>query len=607
MFKQTLVLPMVTFLAVLLAVSSSSPAAKLADSIVSRRADDLFLEFWEWRLRRSPEFSTLTGSKEHNSMLETFREERFAEDKESCLAMKATAEELMDEAENDDLLLNLRFLVAELNTFIKGYPFKGFYFPINYMEGVQVDFQKLGEWASFDTKQDYLDLIERFKAFDNLADEIITVMRGAVAIGQVNNAVSMAGTVRQCDDHVNKPAQETAFYEPFNDMPNVTPEDVQTLQNAAAEAIESSVQVGFEKISNFLTAEYIPAARPEIAASSLPVNGEEFYKACLAFHTSTNMTAQEVHDTGLQEVERIENEMKDIIAEMGYDLTLPEFTDMIRNDKANFFDSPEELLAAFKDIIENKVDPIILQIFNNKPATKLEIVEIPPSTPDAPAAFYIAGTADGKRPGRLYVNTNKYDSQPRYEMISLTLHETVPGHHLQGSYMLEKTEWPMFRKVMEDRIYSQVPSRFPINTAYTEGWGLYAESLGFDLNLYGNPLDKYGHLSEEIFRACRLVVDTGMHALGWTREEAVQYMFSHTAASEANIRGEIDRYITWPAQATGYKIGQLKIKELRKRAETAFGDDFNLKDFHEIVLQSAGPLEILDEQITQWISFEHKN
>eukprot|EP00088_Acartia_fossae_P029105 TRINITY_DN2991_c1_g1_i3.p1 TRINITY_DN2991_c1_g1~~TRINITY_DN2991_c1_g1_i3.p1 ORF type:complete len:293 (+),score=91.53 TRINITY_DN2991_c1_g1_i3:1-879(+) len=287
---------------------------------------------------------------------------------------------------------------------------------------------------------------------------------------------------------------------------------------------------------------------------------------------------------------------------MGYNLTLEEFTEFIRNDKSNFFNSPQELLDAFKDIIDNKIEPRILDIFHQKPATELEIVEVPPSNPDAPAAFYIAGTPDGSRPGRLYVNTNKYDSQPRYEMISLTLHETIPGHHLQGSYMLERKDWPTFRKVMEDRIYSQVPSRFPINTAYTEGWGLYSESLGFDLDLYTNPLDRYGHLSEEIFRACRLVVDTGMHALGWSREEAVQYMLQHTAASEPNIRGEIDRYITWPGQATGYKIGQLKLKQLRNLAETELGDRFNIKDFHEIVLESAGPLNILEEQINDFIS-----
>ena len=600
--KMRLRVCLVLLLACQLNFSQSRYSDKISAGLVSKSADDLFNEFWEWRLLRSPEFSTLSGSKEHNSILETFTEERFANDNSFCETMKVRAEELLDQTDDEGLKLNIRFLIAELGTFINGYPFKGFFFPINYMEGVQVDFEKLIDWTSFDSKQDYLDIINRFEAFDDLAEQIIRTARVAITQGQTNHAVSMAGTVKQCDDIVNKASRESSFFKVFHNMTNVAQEDIEALQNSAASAIESSVQVGFQKISNFLTAEYIPATRPEIATSSLPDNGPEHYKACLAFHTSTDMTAQEIHDTGIQEVERIEDEMREIIKEMGYDLTLPEFTDMIKNDKNNFFDSPIELLAAFKEIIEEKIEPKILQIFNNKPTTKLEILPIPASTPDAPAAFYIAGTPDGSRPGRLFVNVYHYDSQPRYEMISLTLHETIPGHHLQGSYMLEKKEWPMFRKVMEDRIYSQAPSRFPINTAYTEGWGLYSETLGFDLDLYSNPLDRYGHLSEEIFRACRLVVDTGMHALNWSREEAVQYMLAHTAASEDNIRGEIDRYITWPGQATGYKIGQIKIKGLRTLAETELGDQFDLKAFHEVVLESAGPLNILEEQINQFIN-----
>jgi len=187
-------------------------------------------------------------------------------------------------------------------------------------------------------------------------------------------------------------------------------------------------------------------------------------------------------------------------------------------------------------------------------------------------------------------------------MISLALHETNPGHHLQGSFTLEQEGFPMFRKLMEDRIYSQSPSRFPINTAYVEGWGLYSETLGFDLGLYSDPLDRYGHLSAEIFRACRLVVDTGMHALGWSREKAADYMATHSAASLENVKGEVDRYVTWPGQAVGYKIGQIKIRELRTKAEAELGDKFNIKDFHQVVLEAAGPLNILEQQIQQFIN-----
>ena len=274
------------------------------------------------------------------------------------------------------------------------------------------------------------------------------------------------------------------FYEPFKNLSSF-PQDVQTtLRAGVIEAITSIVQPAFTNLVEFLESVYLPSTRAEIGVSTLPGIGEEYYKACLKFHTSTDLTAEEIHKTGLDEVERIEDAMKEVVIEMGYaDMSLQNFTEMIRNNRSNFYNSADELLDAFYEIIENRIDSQLLNIFNNKPSTKLEIVGMPPSMADAPAAFYTAGTPDGSRPGVLYVNTNKFNSQPKYEMVSLSLHETNPGHHLQGSYMLEKEDWPMFRKVMEDRIYSQVPSRFPINTAFVEGWGLYSETLGFDMGL----------------------------------------------------------------------------------------------------------------------------
>merc|ERR1711936_1532708 len=204
--------------------------------------------------------------------------------------------------------------------------------------------------------------------------------------------------------------------------------------------------------------------------------------------------------------------------------------------------------------------------------------------------------------GKYSLNTFKFSSQPRYEIISLSLHEACPGHHLQGSYLLEKPGVERFRKAIEDRNYCQSPSRFPFYTAYVEGWALYCETLGTELGLYKDPLDRFGHLSEEIFRACRLVVDTGLHALGWTQEEAVQYMLDHSAASEQNVRDEVTRYITWPGQATAYKIGQLKIEELRERATEALAENFDIKDFHDVVLRSVGSLDMLEEQVNLYIA-----
>jgi len=501
------------------------------------------------------------------------------------------------------VLLNLDFFIAEVQTFIDGAQYNGFYFPISYLEGVQVDFQRLAEWGSLDVEKDFEDLLARYNLLDDYIDQVIVMMRTAVEKGLTNNNASMNGVVDQCKAHLVDTIEETVFYEPFKNLSAFPQETQESFRAQAIETIRSTIQPAFNNLINFLQDEYIPATRPDIGVTTLPEIGKDFYKACLEFHTSTNLTAQEIHDKGLEEVKRIEAEMEKIVVEMGHEnMTLQEFTAMIRNDSTNFYTSPEELLGAFHEIIENQIDGHLLEIFNKKPGSKLDIVAMPPSMSNGPAAFYTAGTPDGSRPGVLYVNTNKYNSQPKYEMMSLSLHETNPGHHLQGSFSLEQENWPMFRKVMEDRIYSQVPSRFPINTAYVEGWALYSETLGFDMKLYDDPLDRFGHYSEEIFRACRLVVDTGMHALNWTQEEAVQFMLSHTAASEQSLRNEITRYITWPGQATAYKIGQMKIQELRRKAEEEIPLNFNLKEFHDIVLRSVGPLYILEQQVDEYIN-----
>jgi len=559
----------------------------------------LFNDFWAWRLKQSPEFATMTGEKKYNDVLETFTEERFAKDLECCEEFIKRTNALLESVTDATDRLNLEFLIAEISTFTDGYRFKGFYFPLNYMEGVHIDFQRIPEWATPSSVKDYEDLLTRYKAFPAYAQQIVDMMRMGIKNKLTNHAVSMKGVAEQCKDHGSALAENTAFYKPFMEAENVGIDDKKRLQVEAQDAIKNFVQVGFNKIGDFLESEYLAACRPDIAASSLPGCGVEFYKACLRFHTSTDLTAEEIHEKGVKEVARIEEEMREIIKELGLEVSLTEFMANLRNDRANYFNSEQELLDAFSEIIHKRINPQLSKIFHTIPQSRLEITEVPMA--DYPAAFYIAGTEDGARPGKLFANTYKYASQPRYEMVSLSLHETNPGHHLQGSYMLEREGMPQFRKVMEDRVYSQSPSRFPINTAYVEGWGLYSETLGHDLGLYDDPMDRYGHLSEEIFRACRLVVDTGMHAMGWSMDQAVQYMMDHSAASKENIVGEVNRYVTWPGQAVGYKIGQMKIIELRKKAEEALGEKFDIKEFHEVVLRSAGPLYILEKQVEHFI------
>lgn len=568
---------------------------------MSDSAENLFSEFWAWRLRRSPEFATMVGSKQFNSVLEEFTEKRFQEDYQTCLEFTRRAEIILGEPGNDDTVKNnLEFFVAEVATFLTGYHLKGFFLPMNYMEGVHVDFQRLPEWASPSCLEDFRDLVARYNLLPDYVEQVVGMMRCGVKEGLTNHAVSMKGVVEQCKAHLVGNVEKSVFFEPFLtlDKMDSSAEEKEKVKKDAAEAIEKCVRPAYSSLAAFVETEYLPACRKEIAASSLP-GGKEFYAGCLKFHTSTDLGPEEIHRMGLEEVDRIEKEMKEILVKLGLDLSLKEFIEKCRADKGNFFTSGQELMDSFRTIIEDRINPKITSIFHEKPKGRLEITEAPMA--EYPAAFYIAGTADGTRPGKLFANTFKHSSQPRYEMVSLSLHEVSPGHHLQGCYIQQDT-WPEFRKVMEDKAYSIAPSRFPINTAYVEGWGLYSETLGFDMELYNDPMDRYGHLSEEIFRACRLVVDPGMHALGWSQEQAVTYMLEHSAASRENIEGEVNRYVTWPGQATGYKIGQMKILELRRKTEQALADKFDIKEFHEVVLKAAGPLNILERKVDEFIA-----
>jgi len=372
--------------------------------------------------------------------------------------------------------------------------------------------------------------------------------------------------------------------------------EVKRVQAAAETIIKSEIRPAFRKLLRFISDEYQPSCRPNIAASSLP--GGQFYQACIRFHTTTNFTAEDIHSLGISEVANIEAEMRGVIEELDLDLTVKEFVSKLRNDPANYFGSGEEVLSAFNRTINDKILAKLPTLFKRIPSMRLELVE--ESNPEASAASYIAGTEDGSRPGRFYVNTAKYASQSRHGVATLVLHEAYPGHHLQGAY-LQGDRYPTFRKVVEDRAYSLAPSRFPINTAYAEGWALYSETLGYQLGLFDDPMARFGHLNAMIFRACRLVVDTGLHAFGWSRERAIEFMLEHTARTRDNIEREVNRYITWPGQALGYKIGQLKISGLRQRAETQLMEKFDIKDFHEVILESAGPLSIVEKRVEEWI------
>src|SRR5258708_5953337 len=388
---------------------------------------------------------------------------------------------------------------------------------------------------------------------------------------------------------VSDPAQ-SGFYKPFKQFPrDIAPEVQERLRQQAADAIQKQIVPAYQKFKQFFTAEYLPACFDQVGAWQMP-HGDELYAYFVRHYTtSASATPEQVHQTGLKEVARIRAEMEKVMQRTGFKGSREEFFNFLRTDPQFFYKTPDELFTAYKALAKT-VDPNLVKIFRTLPREPYGVEAIPANfAPDTTTAYYRQGAADGSRAGTYFVNLYKPDTRPKWEMTALTLHESVPGHHLQIARAHELGEMPMFR-------------RFGEYTAFVEGWGLYAESLGDDMGLYDDPYSKFGQLTYEMWRAVRLVVDTGIHAKHWTREQAIAYFRENAAKQELDIVNEVDRYIAWPGQALAYKTGELKIKELRSRANQQLGADFDLKEFHDVVLGSgAVPLDVLENNVNRWI------
>jgi uncharacterized protein (DUF885 family) len=390
---------------------------------------------------------------------------------------------------------------------------------------------------------------------------------------------------------VGDPAQ-SVFYEPFKQFPaSIGGVDQERLIEAAQETISCSIVPAYEALLKFLNEEYLPAARKSIACADLP-NGQEMYRQCIAYFTTLDLSPEQVHATGQSEVRRIRAEMDEVIRQTGFRGDFKAFIEFLRTDPRFYVDTPEALLKETGYLMK-RIDGELPRLFKTLPRLPYGIRPIPDfSAPGQTTAYYFPGSGDGTRAGFYYVNTYDLKSRPLYEMEALSLHEAVPGHHLQLSLQQELAGLPDFR-------------RFYNFTSYVEGWALYAERLGLEMGFYTDPYSNFGRLSYEMWRACRLVVDTGMHALGWTRQQAIDFMLANTSSTLLNIENEVDRYIAWPGQALAYKIGELKIRELRARAEKELGTKFNLREFHDVILLGGSlPLNVLESRVEEWVELE---
>lgn len=460
---------------------------------------------------------------------------------------------------------------------------------INQRDGIQLA-DELADSLPFDKLQDYEDWLARLRAFDGYMDQTLELLREGIRRKIVHPRIVMQRVPKQVDKQLVVTAEESAFYRPFKQFNRqIAVDDRMRLQADARAAIEKSVIPAYERLKAFLDQEYLPACQEKVGCWQQP-EGAAVYAAACRRHTTTNLSPDEIHAIGLQEVERIRGEMLKVKELAGFKGSLPEFFAYLRTDPKFYCKTPEELLDTYA-AVSKRIDPLLVKLFRTLPRTPYGVEAIPGKiAPDTTTAYYRQPAADGSRAGTYFVNLYRPETRPKWEMMALSLHEAVPGHHLQIALAQEQTDLPMFRRQVE-------------YTAYVEGWALYAESLGEEMGLYDDPYDRMGQLTYDMWRAVRLVVDTGLHHKRWSRDEAIDFFRRHAPKADNDIVNEIDRYISWPGQALAYKIGQLKIRELRARAQSQLGERFDVKEFHDVLLLSGAlPLDLLEEKVDQWLA-----
>lgn len=569
------------------------------------KLDDIVNEFWLWKLEDSPEFATTVSVHDKDHALESHSLQVLEKRHRKCAvwlkeldALNGGRDSLPKAKQNTyDLMRD------QLKTMVDGYKWKTYcaYNPVNFLENIPVDFiSTIGSSMKFNTESDFEKYVARLKAIATLAEEQEALMREAIAAGTTLHAVSLTNALKELDRNATSPPEETNFYKPYlkiNEAKELPSSVHNTLVEKAKETISSFVQPSLKKLSSFIKTEYMPETRTEYGVKCLP-SGAEYYQECLRWHLSVNMTPQQVFDLGKSEVARIRQGMDEVREEVGFSGDLDAFLKHMRTAKGFYHDTEEALLAEYEQIIHGHIKPLLPKVFNRDPGIDLEVKVMPFA---GPGGMYYPPATDLSRPGIFYANLDNPETRPRFSMVVLSLHEASPGHHFQQSFALQE-DLPRFRKEMDYRKGYSVPFLFPLYTAYIEGWALYCEYLGIEIGAYRSPYDMLGRYSDEILRACRLVVDPGLHVFDWSRDKAIDYMAKNTCLPLDEIEEEVDRYLTWPGQACAYKVGEIKIRELRKYAESALGDKFDLKGFHDVLLKvGAVPLYMLENVVKEWV------
>ena len=469
------------------------------------------------------------------------------------------------------------------------------YMPMNQMAGVQQYIPDIIAQMPMEKASDYRDLIARLSGIPTVIDQNIALMKIGMAQGWTPPKITMRDVAKQAGAQIVSDPMASPLLAAFKNFPASVPSaERQQLTDGAKAAYSQKVEPAFTRLRDFLANTYIPACRDTVSAGALP-DGADYYNYLVHWETTTAMTPEQIHQTGLDQVKQIRAEMNNLIDQTGFQGTFADFEKFLNTDKRFVYPSADDMLLHYRAIAK-EADPQLAHLFGLLPRLPYGVKEVPAaSAPSQTTAYYEPGSPISGRPGYLFVNTYDLPSRPTWAVEDLVLHESVPGHHLQISLAQEMPDMPEFRKQLG-------------YTAFVEGWALYAESLGPEMGLYADPYSKFGYLSAQMWRAVRLAVDTGIHSEGWTRDQAIQYFEENTGQPHLNSVVEVDRYIVWPGQALGYKIGQLKILELRREAEQKLGARFDVRKFHDAVLdQGALPLDILEKQVNTWVASQNAN
>ncbi len=581
-------------------VSDAAPAAgavqaeELAVAVEAAKLEQLLEDYFEEGLQRRPILATSIGDPRYNDRLPNFlSEERQIEDKLLEQRWLTQIQKINREILSGQDRLSYDVFVYEREMAIEGSRFPGHLIPINQMFSLPSFLAQLGSGGSiqpFRTEKHYRDFLGRIAGLEAVMDQSITNMRRGSEIGVVQPRAVMEKVLPQIEAHLVDDPTESVFYRPVTNFPEEVGEEVRAgLTAAYTSAIQDTIVPSYRKLLTYMRDEYLPKCRETTALADLP-DGEDWYAYQVKTMTTTDMNPDEIHTFGVEEVARIHGEMRGVMATVGFEGNLQAFFEHVKADDRFYYASEEELLQGYRDL-QSKVNEALPSMFDIAPKSDYEVKPVPEfMARSGPAAFYQAGAPDGSRPGAFFVNTFNLRAQPKFRMMSLSIHEASPGHHFQISIGQEVEDLPQFR-------------RFGGQTAFKEGWALYAESLGKDLGLLDDPYDYYGRLDAELLRAMRLVVDTGLHAGGWSRERAIEYMLENSSMAESDVIAEVERYIVFAGQALAYKIGQKIISGLRAEAEAALGDGFDIKAFHrEILVDGSLPMQVLQTKIREWIS-----